>query len=486
MDPGYEACLNHRMGMYGAALGVMSALTLVACAFTPGQLADDGDGGVDSDALDPDAAPGLPDAAEACVAGCNAAGALVTCDGDQAVVTPCELGCLPTSAPHCASLDPSNLAGLADLVGVTGTVAFVAAERHYVDTDTGELYYIDNSGNADVRVVLRPGTIGVDAGISFRRVDDGTAVLGVASLALPADATLVGHGSRALIILAASTVEIDGTIDFMPGICTASGTMFGTSRRCGGPGAGSGGSSGSAGTGCAGGGGGSNGGDENGGAGGGMATAGGPGGGTATKPAAMPTAITTCAPATLEPLRGGSGGGAGAPNGGSYGGGGGGGLQLTSLVSIQLGDNAEIYAGGAGAKGTTVTNRGGGGGGAGGAVLLEAPMVSLGGASLIASGGGGGGGRVASPAGALNERDGTWGNGIGPAAGGLGDPGGAGNGGPGAFAASAAGAGGGNVDGTGGGGGGLGRIRINSRSGQVSTSMAVLAGAVSQGPLTTR
>jgi len=479
-----------------AVLGVLSC-ALAACSFDPAGPAGAGDvdadvvaidGAATDDAVAIDAAAPVDGAA--CVARCDGA-TLVTCTGSAEVRTPCDLGCSTTGTPHCATIDPSNLPDTSDLAGVTGALAFVAGERHYIDTDTGEIYYIAN-GDVDTKVVLRAAGTGLVAGINFRALDATTAVLAVSSFDLAAGMTFEGYGARGLILLSAGPVAIGGTIDWTPAICSASGVLFSINRRCGGPGAGSGGTRmAPAGTGCAGGAGGTGGGgDDIGGAGGGMGTAGARGGGTPTKPAAVPAALTACPGPTLEPLRGGSGGGAGSPSGMSYGGGGGGALQITSLASIRIGNpaaaqRAQIYAGGAGGKGTLVTNGGGGGGGSGGAILLEAPAVTVINADLIASGGGGAGGRLMSSASQVTTADGGWASVSGAATGGVGDVRG-GAGGAGAFNGAAAGEGGGGLDGTGGGGGGLGRIRINTRDGTVTATMSAYSGEATLGTIATR
>lgn len=494
MDLGDEAWLNCIMRSFASAGWVVIATWLAACSFTPAQVADDGDDDTDGD-VDPiqDAGDGFgADGSQACLERCDG-DELISCDGLQVTETVCSLGCVESPTPHCAEIDPSNLASLDDLSGVSGTFDFDADTTYLIDTDTGEVYAVDS--DYEKKEVLRLGGQGLTDGVRFRIVDDELAVLAVSSLAVPEDATIAGYGERALIILSAGEVEIDGFINWMPGICGTSGGSILLSRGCGGPGGGDGGAhdlAGAVATGCAPGGAGSleGFGRDTGGAGGGLATSGASGGASGMSAAALPSSRTSCTSATLEPLQGGSGGGAA---GGSYGGGGGGALQITSLVRIRVGSGATVYVGGAGGKGSLDSGGGqgggGGGGGSGGGLLLEAPTVSLTAARLVASGGGGGGGRLASDPGEDTEFDGEWGTWNRPAAGGEGSgtgPG-SGRGGAGGYmnspTSSPATAGASGGDGTGGGGGGVGYIRINTSSGAIANDDATLAGWVTYGEL---
>jgi hypothetical protein len=184
-----------------------------------------------------------------------------------------------------------------------------------------------------------------------------------------------------------------------------------------------------------------------GGAGGSFGTPGGSGGvglmGTAHQPA--PAVVATS-------VRGGCPGEAGGHTGGS-GGHGGGAVYLISGVVVTVGGT--INASGEGGVGGLASDRGGGGGGAGGLVGLDAPSVTVTGV-IFANGGGGGGGAGTTIAG---------GNGADPsspimaAAGGTanqtngGGPGGAGS------VSSGNGSSGSNGNGAGGGGGGAGAVR---------------------------
>jgi hypothetical protein len=147
---------------------------------------------------------------------------------------------------------------------------------------------------------------------------------------------------------------------------------------------------------------------------------------------------------TLHPLLGGSDGGGRS----DYAGLGGGALEIAAGMSIDVGIQGSINAGGTGAAGPTHSGSGNSGG-SGGALLLEAPTVSIRGA--IATNGGGGG---SGPIGTANDQ---------PA--GNGSAGTQINGGPGPD----------------GGGGGAGRIRINTASG-AATITGIVSPSLEPGP----
>jgi hypothetical protein len=171
-------------------------------------------------------------------------------------------------------------------------------------------------------------------------------------------------------------------------------------------------------------------------------------------------------------LSGGSGGGAGSPGAcvASQGGAGGGAIQLSASSAIAIAGSINVGGGGGGGGPFCNGNDGGGGsgGGSGGALFLEAPQVDIGvGAVIAANGGAGGsGGSGAGPAGSAGK------DGAASATPALGPPGvnGGAAGGDGGWRDAAAIRG---ADGTcngaaGGGGGGVGRIAIRSSGGASS------------------
>jgi len=168
--------------------------------------------------------------------------------------------------------------------------------------------------------------------------------------------------------------------------------------------------------------------------------------------------------ATLIPLLPGSAGGSGAvaPNGL-----GGGALQLVAGGKLLLGAGAFVSAGGGGGLYGGNDSQQAGGGGSGGAILIEASDVSILG-TLAANGAGGGQGLgdkgEDGRADDMPAAGGDNGTGIGP-------------GGAGSAAASLDGATGGTngVDNPGGGGGAAGRIRINTPTGMVDLSKAIVS-----------
>lgn len=182
---------------------------------------------------------------------------------------------------------------------------------------------------------------------------------------------LSAEGSKPLIVLSLSTLDVMGTIDV-------------ASHRSGSPQAsGAGASTATCVTRDAVG-------DTGGGAGGSFGTKGGNGAdeGTHTNGGTASTEITPTA------LRGGCPGGHGRPFTATEneGGRGGGVVDLISVMSISIGPAAEINASGEGGGGASPVNTGGGGGGAGGLIVFDAPTLSYDSFGVIYANGGGGGG----------------------------------------------------------------------------------------------
>ena len=286
------------------------------------------------------------------LAGCGFSTTPATVDGAPDDGTGSEA---PPGDTTCASY-----ASLVDTCADTpaGTTALILpAGMHTYSTSNGELT-IGGVTSTPPHLVIAGAAGPID-------------VLFVSSIELAAGAQLRVFGSRALLIAASGTVQIDGGIDSI------------------GPGAGSradatcGGSVGSPGTDSNDGGGGGGGGAFQGGGGGGSegnldgpARAGGPGGVAIARPTG-PTGGCD----------GGRGGRAMSTSG--EGGDGGGAIVIASGASITVGVTGVINVGGSGGRGGGVNGGGGGGGGSGGMILVEAPLVSIGGV-LAANGGGGG------------------------------------------------------------------------------------------------
>ncbi len=282
------------------------------------------------------------------------------------------------------------------------------------------------------------------AGVTFTIQGD-YAVLSAGTITLgPGDVALTG--TRALVVLAAGDLVVDGAISaFGVGIFPGPG---GFSAALG-PGAGANGST--------------DGMDDTGGGGAGHGTPGAKG----TKTDGAGAADADGGAAYDLPLAGGSGGGAGpiAVLGvcGS-GGAGGGALQLYAARALRITAQGIVNAGGAGGLAGCL-NGAGGGGGSGGTVWLEAPTVDV--AGIVAANGGGGGGATRNggdPGGlgengraAITRADG----GVGGKVGGPGEALGGGRGGAleGPPTPSTANA----KEESGGGGGAVGRIRVRAR-----------------------
>ena len=234
-------------------------------------------------------------------------------------------------------------------------------------------------------------------------VETGTFVF--KSVHVAAGITVRVQGSRAVAIVSAGDVLIEGVIDVSGGKAACPASHF----RCAGPGGAAGGLSWNPGDTGGGPGGGTGGdgdgvgtGDEMGGGGGSHQGKGGRGGNDTVHPTVKGGVGGPTYSATNPACGGSGGGGGGAGTGfthgsdGSTGGGGGGALLLGSLTSITIqSDNAGINAGGGGGQCDKLASYddGGGGGGSGGTVTLEAPAIDLSsGAAVAANGGGGGGG----------------------------------------------------------------------------------------------
>ncbi len=336
-----------------------------------------GDAGGGRDA----AVPPQPDAGAPCegLPRC-AGGVLTTCQHDMPVTTMCPLGCASSDTPRCLEMVPSNVdASLWD------------PRAPSLDIPAGDMVEVDTT---ECSMDMIPMHVVPQASAP---VD--LCVASLNDLHIRAGATLRVTGSRPLVIMAAGSAQIEGTLD-------ASATLDA-------PGAG--GFAGGVvdpidGRGVRGGQGGQHTGlyADGGGGGGGLCGAGGSGGSGGSASGGLGGMVFQSR-WTLVPLFGGSGGGRGRgsiPTSGSninagLGGAGGGAIQISARGQIDL--RGEILVGGGGGRGGDSAwgyNAGaGGGGGSGGAVLLEAPVVTLGAAALLdAAGGGGGGGSTGSNA----------------------------------------------------------------------------------------
>jgi hypothetical protein len=248
------------------------------------------------------------------------------------------------------------------------------------------------------------------------------------SLTVDSTASLVLSGPRPMILVALTTVDIQGQV-----IVYAGGFGQGIGSTSTGPGFGPGSSS--------------------------YCGVGGTGVGPNVS-GMEPAVYAAGAPygsATLSPLVGGSG--LSGPSGACYGPvGGGGAVQIVAGMSIMVRQYAAINAGGGGGQCS-------GGGSSGGALLFEAPTVTIAG-NLGANGGGGGGyagGGSAATANSTPAPGGGAGTDAGVGVGGAGSAGAMTNG-----VDAIGGALGSGNDGAAGGGGGAGRIRINTTSGSAT------------------
>jgi hypothetical protein len=277
-------------------------------------------------------------------------------------------------------------------------------------------------------IVVGPRQIDTDSDPACLQVTSGTVevcALVHASIEIAAAATLRAVGKRPLVLAAARSISVLGTIDVSSVLGKPAGAGA-DPQRCTSPivpGGGAGGAGGSFG-----------------GTGG---TGGASGAGNAGAPAPPPVA-------TVTEIRGGCAGGrGGASSLQQIPGTGGGAVYLAAKEQIVV--DGRINASGAGGAGGTtamLSGTGGAGGGAGGLIGLDAPAIT-GGGTLFANGGGAGGG-----AGPFNQAT-AGGESPDAKSAGLGGTGSA-RGGDGSVGMSPAGARGSDGGGTGGGGGGGG------------------------------
>lgn len=202
---------------------------------------------------------------------------------------------------------------------------------------------------------------------------DGTEVCLVAGATIVIDAAgFTAAGARPLVLLAAETITVTGTLDV-----ASRGATFGAGANppaCGTEGGGATGRHGG------------------GGAGGSFGTRGGSGGVGGGGPGEGGNPGVASAPVEAVTVRGGcpgSAGGAGAVAMPGAGGAGGGAVYLIAGTSITVDGAIQASGSGAGATPVNSGSSGGGGGGAGGLVALEAPTIDVLG-SVVANGGGGG------------------------------------------------------------------------------------------------
>lgn len=401
--------------------GWLCGTLIAACGFAACKFSPNPNGGID--ALVVDAGP-----CQTVVSTCVDDTTLRVCStiGVEPTDHACPWGCLGPDA-HCGAIRPSGS-------GASGSDT----------TDDALLLDVTVTDDIDgtdgtIKQLRAPG-LGIISGIDYKLVN-GYAVFRAKSWLITDDMNITGP--YPIVLVAIDDIEIDQLVDAR-GKCT---------DNLAGPGGFLGGiTNGADATGSGGGEGGGTAADSNGGGGGGHGGPGGFGGG----PAIVAGGVIFGDP-TLAILVGGGGGGAGADGSTGIGGGGGGAIQLVANGTITIGPDGDINASGCG--GTHGDNNdSGGGGGAGGAILLEAHDILLMGSVAVNGGGGGpGGGGNSGSRGSPNRTRATGGTG----GQGLGGSGGAGSGVDGLGGVTAAH--------SGGGGGGVGIIRLNTRTGSLSS-----------------
>lgn len=302
----------------------------------------------------------------------------------------------------------------------------------------------------EAKVIPLPGagSAYIFAAVSQTQGGPEVAVLVVNSLTVTADHEVIVEGSRPLVIVSATTIDLKGKLPIAAGMTAApTGSVSWGGLDGLGPGGGKAGTNAT----------------YSGGAGGGaFCSPGGRGGNDYTHNSGGPGG-GVYGDANIVPLRGGSSGGLARL--GKCSGAGGGAVQLVAAKSISIA--GEVSAPGQG--GCHGLEWGGSGGGAGGAVLIEAPEVSVTGVVAVNGGSGGGDfwdgkpGSVSDVPASGGKCKGDGAAGTNPALAGIDDPDPA-------------------CDAPGGGGGGGGWIRINTSAGTAAIgAAAVLSPAQSTG-----
>ena len=326
-------------------------------------------------------------------------------------------------APGCWSLTPSNF----------DPCAIGAPDAGYTLPGDATL----NTGTGMITI----GTSNVAFGRPYTYGSSTYLLVYDASFTVPLGTTLTVVGARPLLIVADTTIDIEGTIDFSVASGTADPECVATASpmKTLAPG----------------------------GSGGGYGFDGGSGGAGAI--AAAPAELAN-GNANVSPLREGCPGvrgGASTTKTGGAGGKAGGAVELSARVQVKI--VSGVFAdGGGGASGTaasTTDASGGGGGGAGGSVLIEAPDIQLANAKVCAVGGGGG------PGGDANSITSGGTQGLDCMVG-AGGPATSGHGGNGSATGVGAVGGAGSSSGGGGGGGSAGRIVLHgtvTSTGSVTT-----------------
>jgi hypothetical protein len=280
------------------------------------------------------------------------ANAVQTCgaDGLPHDSQSCDVACIDAPNPHCGYLEPKYLPDACD--------------------DLATDLQLDISSSATLSTDL---DVNCNGGIVKQNAGPDLCVLRYGTIAVEDSVTLTVTGARALVMIADTSLAIDGTIDI-----SGSTTANGPGGNVGNAGAGGSGTTGV--------------GDKRGGGGAGFATAGGDGTG------ALGGGAASTNPALLTSLIGGASGG---NNGGTRTAGG-----AMSLVACRgtLSVGGTIDAGGGGGVGIgQFSVIGAAGGGSGGNVVLQGLQVSLTG-QLYANGGGGGGGNASGVTGQKGQR----------------------------------------------------------------------------------
>jgi hypothetical protein len=293
-----------------------------------------------------------------------------TCpNGQSCVLGVCQpdgTGGNPDGTSPTPQLVPSNGISPTLLEGATADLAF---DKLSIDTDDGSI----RSAN----VVVRDAGEGLMNGINFVH-QDGMGVFSAQSFTVPAGKSWDISGGNAIVLFAATTIDVSGTLD------------VGGNGQGGALGGHSGGTT-NANPSCRGHAGGAYdlGFGDGGGGGGGVAQ----GGHGAAASAGTPVdGGGTCSTPSTRPLHGGQGGGAGGYDStnsvlrGGTGGAAGGAIALVAMGSISV--SGVVGSPGAGGL-SNATGDGGGGGGSGGSVFLESLQIGVTGA-ITANGGGGG------------------------------------------------------------------------------------------------
>lgn len=139
---------------------------------------------------------------------CSDANTLATCksDGTGFTTETCALGCGSMPAPHCQVVVPSLPASVDDFQSGLADLVIPNTAPHFINTDDGSITNLRAAGTGNKsQIVFRTTAPGAN--------NKGAGIFSVNRLEVQNGATLQVVGSRALVIVANTTIAVAGVID---------------------------------------------------------------------------------------------------------------------------------------------------------------------------------------------------------------------------------------------------------------------------------